>query len=165
MRKLVPAMLKSREGVADAILHIGVSVGRKTFDIECCANRRGYVDAQDMSGETTRDERCFEEYNDCEESLSTTLDVAEVLSLWLDELRIPSGSGQNVTLRRSSNAGGYLCEYILYNSLTWFSRRDRAGIRRSVQQASTLSACASLACRRPRSRTEGYNSPATGNRA
>lgn len=126
VRESVPAMLKSREGIADVILHIGVSAGRKTFDIECCANRRGYVDAQDMSGETMRDERCFEEFNDCEENLSTTLDVDEVLSLWLDELRISSGSGQDVTLRRSSNAGGYLCEYILYNSLAWFARRDRA---------------------------------------
>lgn len=37
VRALVPAMLKSREGLTDAILHIGVSVSRKTFDIECCA--------------------------------------------------------------------------------------------------------------------------------
>lgn len=133
VRALVPVMLESRENVTDVILHIGVAMGRKTFDLECRANRRGYADAEDMYGETMPDDRCSKDFHDCEETLSTMLDADEILRLWLDDLRTSSGAARQVALGRSDSAGGYICEYMFYDSLAWSARRNLA--QRSVARS------------------------------
>ena len=72
------------------------------------------------------DALCCQQFGDCAETLSTTLDCDEIIRKWRNEIQLLLECPQDVDLRKSEEAGGYLCEYIYYNSLAWYTRRDRA---------------------------------------
>jgi pyroglutamyl-peptidase len=124
VRGLIPTILKSIEDEIDVILHIGMAAGRRSYDLECCAGRRGYTTTEDTDGHVMRDALFSRDFSDCAETLVTTMDCDEILREWRNEVQTLDSPHRHVNMQKSEEAGGYLCEYILYNSLAWYARRD-----------------------------------------
>jgi pyroglutamyl-peptidase len=125
VRGLIPTILESKEDEIDVVLHIGMATGRRSYDLECCAGRRGYKATEDTDGHVMRDALFSRDFSDCAETLVTTMDCDEILRDWRNEVQTLDSPHRHVDMRKSEEAGGYLCEYILYNSLAWYARRDQ----------------------------------------
>lgn len=125
VRSLIPAILGSSESRIDTVLHLGMAAGRRSYDIEYHAKRHGYVQSSDMDSEVTQEADCTRHFGDCPETLNSTMDCDEVINMWRSNLRRSRSLPKPIVGRRSEDAGGYICEYILYNSLAWYARSHR----------------------------------------
>ena len=58
--------------------------------------------------------------------MTSSLDLADVLSRWQGKIaKLPkSAAAYGADCRPSEDAGRYLCDFIYYNSLAWFGRRN-----------------------------------------
>lgn len=126
VRELVPVLLESFLGTIDLVLHIGMSSGRDFYTAEMYAHRDGYSKNKDLDGETLPADHGLKHFGDCPPIMTTSLDCDQLLRKWKSNLRgIPKDlPGFDANCRISEDAGHYMCDYIYYNSLAWFGRRN-----------------------------------------
>ena len=127
VRALVPALLSSYVDTVDLVLHIGMASGRAHYSLERLAHRDGYSKNADVDGKRLAPNAGDLDFPDCKHILTTTLEYDEVLAGWqrnLCEGGAP-GSPPLVPAEESNDPGHYLCDYIYFNSLAWFSRQSR----------------------------------------
>lgn len=128
VRELIPPLLESFYETVDLVLHIGMSSGRDFYTAEEYAHRDGYSKNKDLDGETLSAYHGLEFFDDCPPIMTTSLDCEDVLRKWhLNLASTPETSpGLNAECRLSEDAGHYLCDYIYYNSLAWYGRKNKS---------------------------------------
>lgn len=127
VRALVPALLSSYVDTVDLVLHIGMASGRAHYSLERLAHRDGYSKNADVDGKRLAPNAGDLDFPDCKHILTTTLEYDEVLAGWqrnLCEGGAP-GSPPLVPAEESNDPGHYLCDYIYFNSLAWYARRNQ----------------------------------------
>lgn len=120
-----------------ALIHVGVSGIASKITIETQAHNSGYF-RKDVNGKCPDEGRCVSECGGSgdEELLQTILDVQELV----DCVNRCKDSGLDaVEAELSTNAGRYLCEYVLYKSLKTF--KDRRALFIHVPDATTKEKC------------------------
>lgn len=135
VRALIPQLLQSHIGAIDLVLHIGMASGRQYYTMEKHAHRDGYDCNKDLDSCVVSTAESSAAFADVGEVLTTGLEFEEVFQRWrANVLGSPGVSPllDGVDVRRSDNAGYYLCDYTYFNSLAWFARRgaevgDRGG--------------------------------------
>lgn len=125
VRTLVPAILASYTDAIDLVLHIGMASGRAHYALERLAHRDGYSKSPDVDGKRLAPDAGTDYFGDCPHLLTTTLEYDEVFSAWQRGLRDGPDAPPLVPTEESNDPGHYLCDYIYFNSLAWFSRRSR----------------------------------------
>ncbi|KAI9727292.1 MAG: hypothetical protein M1828_006911 [Chrysothrix sp. TS-e1954] len=102
----------------DFVLHLGVSAEQPLYKFERYASRDNCneVDEADVLGHSPylTDEPDY--WHSCPARLENSARLEDVYSRWKDEAR-----GSDV--RISTDAGGYLCEYLYYASLAYFRHK------------------------------------------
>jgi pyroglutamyl-peptidase len=121
---LVPALLTSYIDSIDLVLHIGMASGRAYYSLERLAHRDGYSKNADVDGKHLPPDSGAVEFPDCKHILTTTLEYDEVLAGWQRNLCETPDSPPLVPAEESNDPGHYLCDYIYFNSLAWFARRN-----------------------------------------
>lgn len=126
VRELVPLLHENYLGTIDLILHIGMASGRSHYTTELYAHRDGYTKNKDLDGKTLPPDDGFNHFGDCPIMMTTSLDISDVLSRWETKINdLPkSSAAYGADCRPSEDAGRYLCDFIYYNSLAWFGRRN-----------------------------------------
>ena len=126
VRELVPALHEAYNGVVDFVLHIGMASGRDWYTAELYAHRDGYSKNRDLDGRTIPAEDALAHFGDCPAMMTTSLDYDDLLRRWkMNLLRLPvDAAGFGADCRPSEDAGHYLCDYIYFNSLAYFGRRN-----------------------------------------
>lgn len=125
VRALVPALLSSYVDTVDLVLHIGMASGRAHYSLERLAHRDGYSKNADVDGKRLPPNAGDLDFPDCKHILTTTLEYDEVLAGWQRNLCESPGSPPLVPAEESNDPGHYLCDYIYFNSLAWFARRNQ----------------------------------------
>jgi len=129
VRSLIPALLSSYIETIDLVLHIGMASSRDHYALERQAHRDGYSRNADVDGEKPARDEGEVDFGDCKHILTSTLDYDGVYEGWRANLTDYSdGSGEGkllVPTEESNDPGHYLCDYIYFNSLAWFSRQSR----------------------------------------
>lgn len=126
VRDLVPALLSSYVDTVDLVLHIGMASGRAHYTLERLGHRDGYSKNPDVDGERLAPDAGLRDFGDCKHILTTTLEYDEVLAGWEANLREGAADGKAVVrVEESNDPGHYLCDYIYFNSLAWFARRNQ----------------------------------------
>lgn len=136
VRALIPSLLASYAPNVDLVLHIGMASGRKHYSLERLAHRDGYSRSPDVDGERLAPDAGSRDFGDCKHLLTTTLDYDEVFAGWEGNLRAEGVEG--VTVEESNDPGHYLCDYIYFNSLAWFARRNQQGSDGRVEDRPVL---------------------------
>lgn len=128
VRALVPPLLEGLEGAVDLVLHIGMSSGRDFYTAEVYGHRDGYSKNKDLDGETLPADHGLMYFGDCPPLMTTSLNCDRLLKIWKASLEsVPEGApGFEADCRLSEDAGHYMCDYIYYNSLAWFGRRNES---------------------------------------
>ena len=129
VRNLVPALLSSYIETIDLVLHIGMASSRDHYALERQAHRDGYQRNADVDGEKPPRDEGEVAFGDCKHILTSTVDYDGVYAGWRANLTDYSEGGQGrqvVATAESNDPGHYLCDYIYFNSLAWFSRRNRS---------------------------------------
>ncbi|GAB7365793.1 hypothetical protein MBLNU230_g7126t1 [Neophaeotheca triangularis] len=124
----IPPLLSTHIGCIDLVLHIGMASGRRHYTMEKYGHRDGYDRNPDLDGCCVPTGQSSSEFADCEGLMTTSLDYDEVFDRWRSYLLDKPGFSpvlDGVDARKSENAGFYLCDYTYFNSLAWFSRRER----------------------------------------
>jgi pyrrolidone-carboxylate peptidase len=126
VRELVPLLHENYLGSVDLILHIGMASGRQHYTAELYAHRDGYTKNKDLDGKTLPPDDGAKQFPDCPIMMTTSLDFSDVLSKWRTKIKdLPkSSAAYGADCRPSEDAGRYLCDFIYYNSLAWFGRRN-----------------------------------------
>jgi pyrrolidone-carboxylate peptidase len=126
VRDLVPLLHENYLGTIDLILHIGMASGRQHYTAEVYAHRDGYTKNKDLDGKTLPADDGARHFPDCPIMMTTSLDFGDVLSRWKSKIgSLPKSSvAYGADCRPSEDAGRYLCDFIYYNSLAWFGRRN-----------------------------------------
>lgn len=126
VRELVPLLHENYFGTIDLILHIGMASGRQHYTAELYAHRDGYTKNKDLDGKTLPPDDGAKHYPDCPIMMTTSLDFSDVLSRWKLKIEgLPKGAAAyGADCRPSEDAGRYLCDFIYYNSLAWYGRRN-----------------------------------------
>ena len=126
VREFVPALHESYLGTADIVLHIGMASGRDFYTAELYGHRDGYTKNKDLDGKALPHNDGHVHFGDCPAMMTTSLDYDAVLRRWISTvLRIPETSpAYGADCRPSEDAGHYLCDFIYFNSLAWFGRRN-----------------------------------------
>lgn len=126
-RELIPPLLESHHKTVDLVLHIGMASGRQHYSAEQYAHRSNYDSHKDLDGEVPPPEEADEFYGDCPVMMETSLDYEGVLRRWQSSiLKTPKGSpAHGADCRPSNDAGHYLCDYVFFNSLTWYARQNK----------------------------------------
>lgn len=122
VRELVPAILDSYAEHVDLVMHIGMAPGHKYYAAERIGHRDGYDKNKDLDGVTLPSDDGEKRFPGCGKSLSTSLDYDEVMRNWQRNIAAQSDF-RSIDARESDDAGHYLCDYIYFNSLAWYSRR------------------------------------------
>ena len=126
VRALVPALLSSYiDSTVDLVLHIGMASGRAYYSLERLAHRDGYSKNADVDGKRLAPNAGDLDFPDCKHILTTTLEYDEVLAGWQRNLCEAPGSPPLVPAEESNDPGHYLCDYIYFNSLAWYARRNQ----------------------------------------
>lgn len=125
VRTIVPALLSSYVETVDLVLHIGMASGRPHYSLERLAHRDGYSKNADVDGKRLAPDAGEVDFPDCKHILTTTLEYDEVLSGWQRNLISAPGLPPLVPTEESNDPGHYLCDYIYFNSLAWFARRNQ----------------------------------------
>jgi len=128
VRELVPALLDTYGGVVDLILHIGMASGRSFYAAERLGHRDGYDKNADLDGVKLDPADGKKYFGDCPEALMTSLDFEEIMQGWVRNIHEASGSPLSIDARASNDAGHYLCDFIYYNSLAWYARRNKRSV-------------------------------------
>lgn len=126
VRELVPLLHTNYLGSVDLILHIGMASGRHHYTLETYAHRDGYTKNKDLDGKTLMPDDGVKYFPDCPMMMTTSLDYDQVLRQWKNSIEtLPESSPAfGADCRPSEDAGRYLCDFIYYNSLAWFGRRN-----------------------------------------
>jgi pyrrolidone-carboxylate peptidase len=101
----------------DYIMHIGMAGGRDFYTLETLARRDGYkikdVDDQDGLAVGELKWRAL----DLPETIWTGWEENDVLARWRGDVARTCPGDEKAVVRLSRDAGKFLCEFILYNSL------------------------------------------------
>lgn len=126
VRELVPVLHESFLGTVDLVVHIGMASGRHVYTAELNGHRDGYTTNKDLDGKTVPEEDGLERFGDCPPTMTTSLDYDEIVRRWKASIAsLPEDSpAAGADCRPSENAGHYLCDYVYFNSLAWFGRRN-----------------------------------------
>lgn len=126
VHKLVPVLHETLRGVVDLVLHIGMASGRDHYTAEMYGHRDGYSKNKDLDGETLLPDDGIVHFGDCPAMMTTALECEELLRRWHASLStVPINSPAfGADCQLSDDAGNYLCDYIYFNSLAWFGRRN-----------------------------------------
>ncbi|KAK4613820.1 hypothetical protein CLAFUW4_09250 [Fulvia fulva] len=126
VRNLVPKLHDTYAGKVDVVLHLGMASGRKWYSLERYGHREGYSKNKDLDGIMPDPEEGKTTFGDCPGRMATSLDYERILLDWqVNVLAIAEGrSGHQADIRPSEDAGHYLCDYIYFNSLAYFGRRN-----------------------------------------
>lgn len=118
--ELAPVLHESYAGTVDLVLHLGMASGRDYYTAELHGHRDGYTKHKDLEGKTLPADYGLVHFSDCPPLLTTSLDFDEVVGRWKSNIADINGAD----CRPSEDAGHYLCDYIYFNSLAWFGRRN-----------------------------------------
>jgi len=121
-----------------ALIHVGVSGIARKITIETKAHNSGYL-RKDVNGKCPDDGKCVSECgggDDDDEELETVFDVDCLVERvnGCNELGLEAVGAES-----SSDAGRYLCEYVMYKSLRSF--KDRRALFIHVPDATTKDKC------------------------
>ncbi|OQO11292.1 hypothetical protein B0A48_05548 [Cryoendolithus antarcticus] len=119
---LVPALLNSYAETIDFVLHIGMASGREWYALECQAHRDGYKNP-DVDGNRLPTAHGSTEFGDCSDILTTSTAYDQIMAAWRKKAEAQTAFG-DLDVRSSDDPGHYLCDYIYFNSLAWFARKD-----------------------------------------
>ena len=113
---LLPTLL-AQHGDPDFIVHIGMAAGRHHYALETLTRRDGYI-IKDVDGCEDRGVGEVRRKADgLPECLRVGWDPIDVFGRWRDGLRKDIKSEGQDMVRLSTDAGKFLCEFILYESL------------------------------------------------
>lgn len=126
VRALVPQLHDEYSGTVDLVLHIGMASGRKFYCAERYGHRDGYIKNKDLDGKMPPPDEGKTIFGDCPATMTTSLDFDSLVMNWqVNIMGIPEGQpGADSDARASEDAGRYLCDYIYFNSLAYFGRRN-----------------------------------------
>lgn len=99
--------------------------GRNHYALERLAHRDGYSKNPDVDGNRLAPDAGQQDFGDCKHLLTTTLEYDEVFASWQRNLCETPDSLPFVPTEESNDPGHYLCDYIYFNSLAWFARRNQ----------------------------------------
>lgn len=113
--KVAPELIAKHD--PDYIMHIGMAAGRDFFTLETLARRDGYKikDVDEKEGLTVGELKWRE--LDLPETIWTGWDENDVLARWRGDVARTCPEDEKAVVRLSRDAGKFLCEFILYNSL------------------------------------------------
>lgn len=123
-REIVPKLLSKHHAQIDMVLHLGMLSTRDDFALETLAHR-GEYSRPDVDGSIPPLDEPESLFGDCPTLLRPSLDVQAVFG---SVRRVIQQADRRTSLfgldiRLSQDAGRFLCEYTLYNSLVWYARR------------------------------------------
>ncbi|EME42561.1 hypothetical protein DOTSEDRAFT_81403 [Dothistroma septosporum NZE10] len=126
VRGLVPKLHEAYAGKVDVVLHLGMASGRRWYSLERYGHREGYTKNKDLDGQMPDPDEGKTTFGDCPSTMTTSLDYERILLEWqVNVLTIPKGQpGHQADIRPSEDAGHYLCDYIYFNSLACFGRKN-----------------------------------------
>jgi len=115
VRELVPKLWAANPRI-DFMVHVGMASGREFYSVERRGHRDGYA-MRDVDGELLGDERGKAKrgegewvWEGCPDELLSDFDIDDVWMRWKSSL-------PDLDIRRSEDAGRYLCDFIYYSSL------------------------------------------------
>lgn len=137
-RETVPKLLSKYDGQIDMVLHLGMMSTRDDFALETLAHRE-YYSQPDVDGSIPPLDEPESFFGDCPTVLRPSLDVQAIFESVRRVIQQadPGTSMFGLDIRLSQDAGRFLCEYTLYNSLAWYARRngdvglDQSGLSKS----------------------------------
>ncbi|KAI5211581.1 hypothetical protein AUEXF2481DRAFT_5197 [Aureobasidium subglaciale EXF-2481] len=126
VRSLVPRLYDAYGHEADIWLHFGMRPGQDSYSIERVSRRDGYHETEDITGHTLPKNDGESFFRDCPKSLYTTLDIDDVFARWrsklLDAPEVSPELGA-VRIRKSSDPGHFICDFLYYSVLAEHWRR------------------------------------------
>ena len=114
---LVPKLL-SKDRHIDVVLHLGLAGnnGPRQFNMEWQSKRGIYGKMRDVDRKICPVEQEPEYWSKCPEVLQPTFNLDDVWERWTGRLK-----EDGVDARKSRNPGDYLCGFIYYASMAWYS--------------------------------------------
>lgn len=125
VRDLVPRLFSVYEQNVDIVLHIGMAPGRSFYSIEKQAHREGYHEKQDVDGKVLEKTDGETVWSDCPAVLQTSLNFDDVFDRWHAGLLTTPGVSpyvNGVEVRKSEDAGHYMCDFIYYSMLAEYRK-------------------------------------------
>jgi pyroglutamyl-peptidase len=125
VHSLVPRLYEAYSREVDVWLHLGMRPGQDSYSIELVGHRDGY-DEKDITGHTLPAIETNSFFPDCPERLEGTLDTEDVFSRWRSKLLdAPDVSPQlgSVRIRKSTDPGHFICDFLYYSVLAEHWRR------------------------------------------
>lgn len=123
VRELIPRLLSQYANNVHMVLHIGMASGNKHYEIEESAHRDDYTQHKDLNNKTPpRDQS--KTFPDCPRNISPSLAYEKLWHDWHDHVLGDDSALTAGDLRRSDDAGHFLCDYIYLNSLVWYGRKN-----------------------------------------
>lgn len=129
VREVIPPLLESYSGTIDMVLHIGMASCRAFYTVERFGHRDGYHRNADSDGKQLPEDDGQTRFADCPAKMTTSLDYDRVLENWRENVLASTDKTVPIErrdLRPSDDAGHYLCDYIYFNSLAWYGRRNKS---------------------------------------
>ena len=132
----MPRLYDAYQDSVDIVLHIGVAPSQQHYSLERSAHRDGYDQHGDIDDKTLDGDDGSRYWPDSPEVLSTSLDYEAVYDAWRSNLlRTPEVSPEldGVVVRRSEDAGHFICDFIYYSMLAEYHKR-RAKSKHIMEQ-------------------------------
>lgn len=123
---LVPRLYDAYSSEVDIWLHFGMRPGQNSYSIELVGHHDGYDEARDTTGHTFPVNDSNSLFQDCPERLQGTLDTEDIFARWRSKLLdAPEVSPQlgAVRIRKSSDPGHFICDFLHYSVLAEHWRR------------------------------------------
>lgn len=123
---LVPRLYDAYSREVDIWLHLGMRPGQNSYSIELVGHRDGFDEEKDITGQTISATESNSFFPDCPARLEGTLDNEDIFSRWRSKLLdAPEVSPQlgSVRIRKSTDPGHFICDFLYYSVLAEHWRR------------------------------------------
>ncbi|CAD0112064.1 unnamed protein product [Aureobasidium uvarum] len=126
VRSLVPRLYDAYNHEVDIWLHFGTRPGQGSYSLELVSRRDGYDQNADITGHALPGKEGDLFFRGCPETLDSTLDTQDVFTRWrsklLDAPEVSPELGA-VRIRKSSDPGHFICDFLYYSVLAEHWRR------------------------------------------